>query len=86
MRKNSSNPNVLMEAMHLKRFADEGARQDRAAAESATAAAGSQAAMRGAFREGLRNKMAAARADRTVKLQRDEAVHAAILRHQVNGV
>ena len=86
MRKNSSSPNMLMESLHLKRFADEGSRQAAAAAEGAAAAAAAgQAAGRAAFRDGLKNKMATARSDKANKLQRDEAVHAAILRHQVTS-
>lgn len=83
MRKNSSSPNRLMESLHLKRFADEGGRQAAAAAEGAAAAAAAHAAGRSAFRDGLTSKMAAGRTDKATKLQRDEAVHAAILRHQV---
>jgi len=72
-----------MESLHLKRFADEGSRQAVAAAEAAATAAANQAAVRGAFKDGLKNKMATSRADKATTLQRDEAVHATILRHQV---
>lgn len=83
MRKQSSSPNKLMESLHLKPFADEGSRQAAAAADAAAAAAAAHAAGRSAFRGELTNKMAAGRIEKTTKLQRDEAVHAAILRHQV---
>lgn len=83
MRKNSASPNMLMESLHLKHFADEGSRQAAAAAEAAAAAAAAHTAGRSAFREGLKTKMAVGRTDKAVKLERDEAVHAAILRHQV---
>lgn len=83
MRKQSSSPNKLMESLHLKPFADEGSRQAAAAADAAAAAAAAHAAGRSAFRGELTNKMATGRIEKTIKLQRDEAVHAAILRHQV---
>lgn len=83
MRKNSASPNMLMESLHLKQFTDEGSRQAAAAAEAAAAAAAAHAAGRSAFRDGLKTKMAVGRTDKAVKLERDEAVHAAILRHQV---
>lgn len=83
MRKNSSSPNRLMESIHLKRFADEGSRQAAAAAEAAAAAAAAHAAGRSAFRGELKDKMATGRHEKATQLQRDEAVHAAILRHQV---
>lgn len=83
MRKNSSSPNKLMESLHLKRFADEGSRQAAAVAEATAAAAAAHAAGRSAFRDGLKNQMATGRHEKATQLQRDEAVHAAILRHQV---
>lgn len=83
MRKNSSSPNRLMESIHLKRFADEGSRQAAAAAEAAATAAAAHAASRSAFRGELKDKMATGRHEKATQLQRDEAVHAAILRHQV---
>lgn len=83
MRKNSSSPNRLMELIHLRRFADEGSRQAVAAAEAAAAAAAAHAAGRSAFRGELKDKMATGRHEKATQLQRDEAVHAAILRHQV---
>jgi hypothetical protein len=72
-----------MEALHLRRYADEGARQAAVAAQDAAAAAAAASAERAAFRDGLRGRLCANRTDRAAKLQRDEAVHAAILRHQV---
>jgi hypothetical protein len=85
MRKNSSSPNKLMESLHLKRFADEGSRQAAAVADATAAAAAAHAAGRSAFRDGLKNQMAAGRHEKATQLQRDEAVHAAILRHQVTS-
>lgn len=83
MRKNASSPNMLMESLRLKPFADEGSRQAAAAADATAAASAGQAAVRAAFREGLKGRMAAGRSDKATQLQHDEAVHAAILRHQV---
>lgn len=83
MRKKSENPNTLMESLHLKRFADEGARQASAAAEGNALEASVKQAQRGARREEELSKLAAGRSDKTTKLQRDEAVHAALLKHQV---
>jgi hypothetical protein len=85
MRKNSSSPNKLMESLHLKRFADEGSRQAAAVSEATAAVAAAHAAGRAAFRDGLKNQMATARHEKATQLQRDEAVHAAILRHQVTS-
>jgi hypothetical protein len=84
MRKKVGSPNALMESMHLKRFADEGSRQAMTAAESAAAEAAAQQARKAAMREAELGKLAAARADKSLRLQRDEAVHAALLRHQVS--
>jgi hypothetical protein len=83
LRKHGTNPNALMEALHLKQFADEGERQTASAAQGTAAAAAAAAEERAAFRGSLKWRMAAARADKAARLQHDEAVHAAILRHQV---
>jgi hypothetical protein len=85
MRKKVGSPNALMESMHLKRFADEGSRQAMTAADSAAAEAAAQLARKAAMRDGQLGKLAAARADKSLRLQRDEAVHAALLKHQVGG-
>lgn len=84
MRKNSGSPNKLMESLHLKRFADEGSRQAAVATDGAAAATAAHAASRSAFRGELKSKMATGRHEKATQLQRDEAVHAAILRHQVS--
>lgn len=83
MRKKVGSPNALMESMHLKRFADEGSRQAMTAAELAAAEASTQQARKAAMREAELGKLAAARADKSLRLQRDEAVHATLLKHQV---
>lgn len=83
MRKHIDNPNVIMESLHLKRFADEGSRQAAAAADAGAAEAAAQAANRAAMHDGLRTKLAASRAEKSTKLQKDEAIHAAILKRKV---
>eukprot|EP00775_Hariotina_reticulata_P002553 gene2553-2855_t len=82
MRKHIDNPNVLMESLHLKRFADEGSRQAAAAAEAGAAEAAAEVANKAAVHDNLRAKLAASRADKSAKLQRDAAIHAAILKRK----
>eukprot|EP00879_Flechtneria_rotunda_P030182 GHRR01032781.1.p1 GENE.GHRR01032781.1~~GHRR01032781.1.p1 ORF type:complete len:295 (+),score=115.10 GHRR01032781.1:141-1025(+) len=82
MRKRSESPNKLMQTLHVKRFIDEGERQAAAAADAAAAEAIARAAAKAAARIEELNKLAAARADKAAKLQRDDAVHAALLKHQ----
>jgi hypothetical protein len=85
MLKKVGSPNALMESMHLKHFADEGSRQAMTAAESAAAEATAQQARKAAMREAELGKLAAARADKSMRLRRDEAVHATLLKHQVGA-
>eukprot|EP00878_Enallax_costatus_P042828 GHUV01050318.1.p2 GENE.GHUV01050318.1~~GHUV01050318.1.p2 ORF type:complete len:164 (+),score=66.55 GHUV01050318.1:1541-2032(+) len=86
MRKKSQSPNAMMESLHLKKFADEGSRQTAAAAEGAAAEKARQDLKRATFRDTERAKLAVVRNDKANKLDRDEAVHAAILKHQVGCV
>eukprot|EP00882_Tetradesmus_deserticola_P029294 GHRQ01032795.1.p1 GENE.GHRQ01032795.1~~GHRQ01032795.1.p1 ORF type:complete len:159 (+),score=30.02 GHRQ01032795.1:170-646(+) len=83
LRRKVGSPNALMESLHLKRFADEGSSQAMTAADRAAADAAAQLARRAAIRDGELGKLAAARANKSLKLQRDEAVHAALIKHQV---
>lgn len=83
MRKKSQSPNAMMESLHLKRFADEGSRLATAAAEAAAAEKAMKESKRAAFRDSERTKLTAARNDKANRLDRDEAVHAAIIKHQV---
>lgn len=84
MRKRTQSPNAMMESLHLKKFADEGCRQAAVAAESTAAEKAMKDMKQAAFRDAELNKLAAARSDKANRLNRDEAVHAALLKHQVS--
>ncbi len=86
MRSRSSNPNTLMQSMHLKRFADEGAAQAAAAAEALAQERAAKKAAQGSFRQDVRHVMESTHTERVAKLQRDEAVHAALLKRKVGHV
>lgn len=83
LRKHAVSPKRVREALHLQHFSDEAARQAAAAADGAAVEAARQACDRAALRSSLRGQLAAGRSGRHAKLQRDEAVHAAILKYQV---
>jgi hypothetical protein len=85
MRKRADNPNVLMETMHLKPYFDEGSRQAAEAADALLESRHAKTASQAGFRGSIRDTMARSRQEKSTKLERDEAVHAALLKRKVRA-
>ena len=83
MRSNAENPNSLMSSLHLRRYTEELYRQEQAANNALTQEKASMTHQRSTFRSSQITKMEAARGDKLKKLQRDDAVHATLLKHKV---
>lgn len=83
MRNTADNPNTLMSSMHLRRYTEEMYRQERLAQTGTLEERAAMASNRATFRSSQMTKMEQARADKLKKLQRDDAVHASLLKHKV---
>ncbi|KAG2499886.1 hypothetical protein HYH03_002175 [Edaphochlamys debaryana] len=82
LRNNATNPNAVMEAMHLSAFTEEGIRQQREALATLLRERATTVAQRDTFRAGQMDKLHSARSDKAQRLDRDEAVHAALLKRK----
>ena len=83
MRSNAENPNTLLSSLHLRRYTEEMYRQEQAAKSARVHDSSLMASQRATFRSSLLTKMEGARGDKMKKLQRDDAVHATLLKHKV---
>ena len=83
MRGTADNPNSLMSSMHLRKFSEEMYRQERSANMGTLEERAALASHRATFRSSQMTKMEQARSDKLKKLQRDDAVHASLLKHKV---
>ena len=83
MRKRAENPNVILETMHLKPYYDEGSRQAAEAADALLESRHAKTASQAQFRGSMRDTLARARQEKSTKLEKDEAVHAALLKRKV---
>ncbi len=79
----AANPNMVMEGIHLSKFADEGTRQQREALTALFRDRAQHSAQRDTLRATQMEKMSSARSDKAQKLGRDDAVHAALLKRKV---
>ncbi|EFJ52136.1 hypothetical protein VOLCADRAFT_103155 [Volvox carteri f. nagariensis] len=82
LRLQAANPNMVMESIHLSKFADEGLRQQREALATLLRERAQQTAQRDALRSTQMEKMSSARSEKAQKLARDDAVHAALLKRK----
>ncbi|GIL73035.1 hypothetical protein Vretimale_4669 [Volvox reticuliferus] len=82
LRLQAANPNMVMESIHLSKFADEGLRQQREALAALFRERAQHTAQRDTFRATQIDKMGSARSDKAQKLARDDAVHAALLKRK----
>lgn len=83
MRSNAENPNALRETVHLERFTKEGMRQERSAARALIDSRAATVDLQLTARRGQLDRMGTARSDKSVRLQRDDAVHASLLKRKV---
>lgn len=83
MRSQAMSGNALMESMHLAQYSHEGARQQQAVLAGMLRDRQRKVADQGTFRAAQTGKMASARSDKAQKLNRDDAVHAALLKRKV---
>lgn len=83
LRTSAASPKAQDTALHLRRFAEEGVRQQYAAAMAAAEDAAAQGAAHAAFRSGLQGQMESSKAVKGTQMAQDLAVHAAIRKHQV---
>lgn len=83
LRLQAANPNMVMENIHLSKFADEGLRQQREALATLLRERSQRRAQHDSLRATQMDKMSSSRGDKAQKLARDDAVHAALLKCKV---
>ncbi|KAG2442556.1 hypothetical protein HXX76_002642 [Chlamydomonas incerta] len=82
LRSQAANPNAIMESMALAKFTEEGIRQQREALAGLLRDRAQHTAQRDTFRATQMDKLGSARGDKSQRLERDEAVHAALLKRK----
>ncbi|KAG2448325.1 hypothetical protein HYH02_006909 [Chlamydomonas schloesseri] len=82
LRSQAANPNAIMESMALSKYTEEGIRQQREVLAGLLRDRAQHTAQRDTFRATQIDKLSSARSDKAQRLERDEAVHAALLKRK----
>ncbi len=84
MRKNGGNTNALMESMHLRKYMEDMYKLENKATKATLQDKAAMASQRATFRSTQLTSLENSRRDKLKKLEHDDAVHAALLKHKVS--
>ena len=83
MRKNGGNANALMESMHLRKYMEDMYKLEKKASKATLHDKAALASQRATFRSSQLTNLESSRRDKLKKLEHDDAVHAALIKHKV---